>query len=144
MRITDKKENQILIDIESTSKDNEDSEELERITHNLRDELNELDAIEKVVLATKQGEQVPEGSKAGGEVSALGSLVVTLAASAASSIIPGLASTVQTWLSRHEKSKVSLEIGGDKIEVTGVSEKEQERLIDVWITRHLMINKNGH
>ncbi len=58
MTITDKKENIILINIESTSKEeedhDEDPEELERITHNLRDELTEIDAIEKVDLVIKR------------------------------------------------------------------------------------------
>jgi hypothetical protein len=96
-----------------------------------------VDAIEKVDLVTKEGEQAPEGSKAGAEVAALGSLLVTLGASAASSIIPNLANTLQSWLTRHERRKISLEIGGDKLELACISDKEQERLIDTWINRHM-------
>jgi hypothetical protein len=142
MTTTDKKEeNQLLIKIESAPKEEEeyddDQEELERITHTLRDELTEVDAIEKVDLVTKEGEKAPEGSKAGAEVAALGSLLVTLGASAASSVIPNLGSTLQSWLTRHERRKISLEIGGDKLEVSGISDKEQQRLIDAWISRHI-------
>lgn len=58
----------------------------------LRDDLTELDAVEKVDLVTKG--VAPERSK-GGELAALGSLLVTLGASAAaaagSTIIPNLA-----------------------------------------------------
>jgi hypothetical protein len=121
MTTTDKKENMLLINIESASKEEEeeDPEVLERITHNLRDDLTEVDAIEKVDLVTKEGEVPPEGSKAGAEVAALGSLLVTFGASAASSVIPNLTSTLQSWLTRHERRKISLEIGGNKLEVTG-------------------------
>ena len=140
MTITDndKEENQILINIESNSKEEEDHdqgpEDLERITHNLRDELTEIDIIEKVDLVTKEG-KAPEGSKAGAEVIALGSLLVTLGTSAVSNAIPNLANTLQSWLTRHERRKISLEIGGDKIEVTGVSDEQQQQLIESWISR---------
>jgi hypothetical protein len=141
MTLTDdkKEENQILINIESTSKEeedhDEDSEDLERITHNLRNELAEIDIIEKVDLVTKEGE-APKGSKAGGEVVALGSLLVTLGTAAVSTAIPNLSNALQSWLTRHERRKISLEIGGDKIEVTGISDEQQQQLIESWISRH--------
>jgi hypothetical protein len=126
----------LLINIQSISREEDiDLEELERNTQNLHDELNELDVIEKVNFVTK-GEQAPDGSKSGGEVVALGSLVATLAASAGSAFIPSLANTLQSWLTRHEKRKITLEIGGDKIEVTGTSDQEQQKLIDTWISNH--------
>jgi hypothetical protein len=63
MTVKDKNEkNEILINIESSSKEDGDHynpEELERITYNLRDDLTELDAIEKVDLVTKEGEVAP-------------------------------------------------------------------------------------
>ena len=138
MTIKDKKENTLLINIESTLKeDDDDPEELERITHNLRDDLTEIDAIEKVELVKKEGDEAPEGSKAGGDIVTLGSMLITLGVSAASSIIPNLANTLQSWLTRNERHKISLEIGGDKLEVLGISDKEQRRLIDVWISSHM-------
>jgi hypothetical protein len=61
------KKEKVIINIESL--DNLDyPEELEQLGHNLRDELNELDAVEKVDLVTNEGEQAPRGSKSGGEV----------------------------------------------------------------------------
>jgi hypothetical protein len=140
MTITEdkKEENQILINIESNSKEeedhDEDPEELERITHNLRDELTEIDTIEKVDLVSKG--EAPKGSKAGAEVIALGSLLVTLGTSAVSTAIPNLSNALQSWLTSHERRKISLEIGGDKIEVTGISDEQQQRLIESWINRH--------
>jgi hypothetical protein len=145
MTITDdkKEKDQILINIESTSKEeeedhDEDPEELEQITHNLRDELTEIDTVEKVDLVTKEGEEgkAPEGSKAGGEVVALGSLLVTLGTSAVSTAIPNLSNALQSWLTRHERRKISLEVGGDKIEVIGISDEQQQQLIESWLSRH--------
>ena len=133
----------ILINISESYKEDDDtvghydSEELERITYSLRDELSELDAIEKVDLVAKAGELPPEGSKAGAEVAELGSLLVTMAASAGSALIPNIANALQSWLTRHERHKISLEIGGDKLEVTGISDNEQHRLIDAWIGTHI-------
>lgn len=144
--IGNKKENQILVNIESIPKqeddddNNNDQEELERITHNLRDDLTELDAIEKVDLVRKEGEQAPEGSRAGGDIVTLGSLLLTLGTSAASTAVPNLVNALQSWLSRNDKRKISLEIGGDKMEVTGISDKEQQRLVDAWISRHMEKN----
>lgn len=136
MTLKDENENSLLINVESIQED-EDPEELERITNNLRGDLIEVDAIENVDLVTKEGELPPEGSKSGAEVAALGSLVVTLGATAASSVIPKLTNTLQSWLTRNERHKISLEIGGDKLEVTGISDKERQRLIDTWISRHI-------
>src|SRR6185437_10290906 len=110
MTLTDdkKEKDQILINIESTSTEEEDLDEdpenLERITHNLRDELTEIDTIEKVDLVSKEG-KAPEGSKAGAEVIALGSLLVTLGTSAISTAVPSLSNALQSWLTRHERRK---------------------------------------
>jgi hypothetical protein len=133
--VTNKKE-KVVVNIESLDNLNE-PEELERLSHNLRDELNELDVIEKVDLITKEGEQAPKGSKSGGDVAVLGSLLVTLGGSLASNVIPSLANTLQSWVTRQDRHTISLEIGGDKLEVTGISDKEQQRLIDTWISRHM-------
>jgi hypothetical protein len=129
------KEGKIFIRIESPDNPTE-QEELELLSHNLCDELNELDAIEKVSLITKEGEQAPEGSKSGGEVAVLGSLLVTLGGSLASNVIPSLANTLQSWVTRQDRHTISLEIGGDKLQLTSVSDKQQEKLIDAWISRH--------
>lgn len=135
MTTREKNENQILINIGPTSKDDDtDTQELETITYSLRDDLIELEIIEKVDLVTK--EMAPQRSK-GAELAALGSLLVTLGASAATSIIPNLANTLQSWLTRNERHKISLEIGGDKLEVTGLSDLEQQKLVELWISHHL-------
>jgi hypothetical protein len=61
-------------------------------------------------------------------------VVVTLAASGG--VLTTLIGTVQAWLTRHERSSVTLEMGGDKLAITGVSPESQRRLVDDWITRH--------
>ena len=96
MTLKNRKENALLINVESIHGEDEDPEELERITNNLRNDLIEVDAIENVDLVTEEGEHPPAGSKAGAEVEALGSLLVTLGASVASSVIPNLANTLQS------------------------------------------------
>jgi hypothetical protein len=138
MAIKDKRENALLINIESTLKEeDEDPEELERITHNLRDELNESDGIQKVDLVKKEDKEAPKGSKAGGEMITLGSLLLTLGASVGSTIIPNIVNSLQSWLTRNERHKITLEIGGDKLEVTGISDIEKQRLVDAWLSRHM-------
>jgi len=61
-------------------------------------------------------------------------LVVTLAASGG--VLTTLISTVQTWLTRQERTSVTLEIGGDKLVITGASSESQRHLVNAWIRRH--------
>lgn len=128
----------ILIDIKSISSSERaddigvDLEELERNTQSLRDELNELDSIEKIDLVTKRDE-APKGAKPGGELVEWGSLLVTMA----STVAPSIGNLLQSWITRHEKRKIVLEMGGDKLEVTSVSDMERDKIIDAWISSKL-------
>ena len=86
---TRQEETQIFINIESASKEEKhdiELEELEQLTHNLRDDLTELDSVEKIDLVTKEDreEKDPDGLKHKGDVVTLGSLLVTLGVTAAS------------------------------------------------------------
>lgn len=109
----------------------DDEMHLEELTHRLRTELEELD-VEKVEVA-KSG-KAPEGTKSGVDIPAWGSLLVTLATS--SGVIPSLVGTVQSWLKRDEGRSITLEIGGDKLQVTGISSEQQRRLINTWLKVH--------
>jgi hypothetical protein len=129
------KNEKVLVNIESLDGLDE-PEELERLRHNLLDELNQLDYVEKVDLVTKDVEHAPKGSKSGIEVAMLGSLLVTLGGSLASNVIPSLANTLQSWVTRQDRHSIILEIAGDKLQLTGLSDKQQEKLIDAWISRH--------
>lgn len=110
-----------------------DAEELEELTRRLREELMELD-VEAVDLV-RVGE-TPKRAKAGDPV-AWGTLLVTLAASGG--VLTTLINTLHAWLTRHERRSVTLEIDGDRLEVTGISSEEQQRLINAWVSRHIGI-----
>ena len=95
--------------LESEDETNLYSEELEKITYNLRTELSELNIIEKVDLVTEG--QAPEGTRSG-DVVAWGSLLVTLA-SAGSTVLPSLVNVIQSWSKRNDNKRITLQIGGD-------------------------------
>ncbi len=107
-----------------------DAEELEQLTRQLRGELTELD-VETVNLV-RAGE-APRGAKAGDPIT-WGALLVALTASGG--VLTTLIGALQSWLTRHERRSVTLEIDGDKLEVTGISSEEQQRLTNAWISRH--------
>jgi hypothetical protein len=107
-----------------------DTEELAQLVGRLRAELLDLD-VDDVQQPARA--EAPEESKGAGWL-ATGELVVQLAASAEAlmSIIAG----VRSWLGRNTARSVKLTIGGDGLEVSGVSSAEQDRLIDLWVSRH--------
>ena len=107
-----------------------DDEELERLTQQLRRELLEMD-VEAVDLV-REGE-APSKAKAGDAIT-WGSLLLTLAASGG--VLTTLIQVLQSWLTRHEQRSLTLEIDNDRLEITGISSKEQERLIEAWLSRH--------
>jgi hypothetical protein len=43
---------------------------------------------------------------------------------------------VQAWLGGSRQRSVKLQLGGDVLELTGVSSKDQRRLVDEWLRRH--------
>lgn len=104
-------------------------EELAELTMQLRRDLLELD-VEDVELAP--AEPPPPGSR-GIDAVALGSLIVSVAKP---EVLGLLVATVRSWLVGHGKRSIKLEIGGDLIEVSGVSSQDQRRLIDDWLQRN--------
>ena len=119
---------QLMLDIDAGP--DVDEEELAELTHQLRGELLELD-VEAVDLV-RAGE-APERAKVGDPIT-WGALLVALAASGG--VLTTLINTLQSWLTRHERRSVTLEIDGDKLEVSGISSEEQQRLINAWLSRH--------
>ena len=107
-----------------------DERELEALTLQLKDELIDLD-VESVDLA-RAGE-IPERAKVGDPVT-WGDLILQLVA--AGGVLTTLIGALQAWLTRHERRSVTVEIDGDKLELTGASAEQQQRLIDAWISRH--------
>jgi hypothetical protein len=107
-----------------------DSEELTQLTGRLRAELLDLD-VDAVSQPTRG--EAPVDAKGAGLLAAA-ELVVGLVVSpeALASIIAG----IRSWLGRNRDRSVKLTLDGDALEVTGVSSAEQDRLIELWLTRH--------
>jgi hypothetical protein len=107
-----------------------DAEEVAEAAAQLRRELLDLDvdAVEPV----RAGEP-PPGTRAV-DVAALGALVVTMAQS---QVLSHVVAVVRSWLARSPQRSIKLEFGGDALELTGVSSKEQRRLTDEWLRRHV-------
>ncbi len=122
------KTKQVILNIDAGQED--DPEEIERFTQQLREELTELE-VEGVDLV-RAGE-TPAKAKVGDPIT-WGTLLLTLAVSGG--VITTMINVLQSWLTRQERRSISLEIDGDKLEIKGISSKEQQRLINEWRSRH--------
>jgi hypothetical protein len=107
-----------------------DMERLAEMTRQLRSELLELDVEDVGLVHTGE---IPEGAKAG-DPTVWGELFVTLSASGG--ILVTLVNLIQNWLTRHERCVVTVEIGGDRLEVQGRPSEVHQRLIDAWLASH--------
>jgi hypothetical protein len=107
----------------------DDAEELAEATLQLRRELLDLDV--ETVEVPLAGEP-PPGSRAV-ELAALGTLVVTVAQS---HLLGAVVAAVGSWLAGSQKRSIKLAIGGDVLELAGMSSDEQRRLTDEWLRRH--------
>jgi hypothetical protein len=111
--------------------DGANDERLDALAGYLRNELIQLDVEE--VTALRIGEP-PEGSRAIDLVAA-GGLLVTLSQSAER--LRAVVSAISSWLRRGGGQRtVRLEIGGDSLELSGASEADQQRLIELFVSRH--------
>lgn len=106
-----------------------DAEDVAEATLQLRRELLDLDV--DAVEVPRAGEP-PPGTRAV-DLAAIGALVVTLAQS---QLLTAVVAAVQSWLSRSPRRSIKLELGGDVLELTGVSSDEQRRLTEEWLRRH--------
>jgi hypothetical protein len=104
-------------------------EEVAEATLQLRRELLELDV--EAVAIPRAGEP-PPGSRAV-DLAALGTLVVTVAQP---QLLASVVAAVRSWLAGSQKRSIKLELGGDVLELAGVSSDEQRRLTDEWLRRH--------
>jgi hypothetical protein len=105
------------------------AEDVAEATLQLRRELLELD-VEAVELA-RAGEP-PPGTRAVDFV-ALGSLVVTVANSG---LLGAVVAAIRSWVEGRPQRSIKLELGGDVLELSGVSSADQRRLADAWLRRH--------
>ncbi len=101
-----------------------DEQELAELTQHLRDDLLEtgVESIEQL-----RGAEAPTGSK--GDAVSLATLAVTLAPTA----LTGLFTMLQSWLTRHERTSITLQKGDQKVTVTGTLSKEQQQVIADWL-----------
>jgi hypothetical protein len=107
----------------------DEAEEIAEATRQLRRELLELDVV--AVELPSAGDP-PPGSRAI-DVAMLGALLVHLADP---DMLAGVVAAVQSWLSSSSKRSIKMELGGDVLELKGVSSQEQRRLTDEWLARH--------
>jgi hypothetical protein len=109
-----------------------DAERLAALTGYLRTDLLHLDVEE--VTAPRAG-QVPPGARAV-DPGAVGALLVTLGQSADS--LHAVVSAVRDWLRRGQgpQRRVRLELDGDVLELSQASSADQERLIELFVSRH--------
>jgi len=105
-----------------------DAEEVAQATLQLRRELLDLDV--DAVEVPGAGEP-PPGSRAV-DVAALGALVVNLADP---QLLAAVVATARSWLADSSRRSIKLQLGGDALELTGVSSSEQRRLADEWLAR---------
>ena len=108
-----------------------DAEEVAQATLRLRRELLDLDV--EVVEAAGVAEP-PPGSRAAVDVAALGALMVNIADP---QLLAAVVAAVRSWLAGSSRRSIKLQLGGDALELTGVSSKEQRRLADEWLARHM-------
>jgi hypothetical protein len=109
------------------------AEQLEVIGDLLRDELLGLDvsSVQRLSEGT-----APPGTR-GVDVAALGGLLVSLPATP--TMLAAVIATVSRWLKRPRQAEgvrsVHIEIDGDVLELSQVSDEEQGRLIEDWLRR---------
>ena len=108
----------------------DDKQEIDSLSRSLQDDLSHLD-VEDVHLLY---EKPPPDYKAFDGV-ALGSMVVDFVGSGA---IKEITQTVQAWIQRNENRAITIEMDdGEKIDVKGISAKDQQKIIDAWVMRQM-------
>lgn len=105
-----------------------DLEELDLLSHQLRDELLQLD-IEDVE-HLREG-TAPPGSKAV-DPAAVGAMVVTLAPA----VLPGVIGLLQSWLRGRPAAGVKVTLGRDSLELTNATTEQVEQLTRAFLARH--------
>jgi hypothetical protein len=98
-----------------------DSQELDELALQLCDELTELDIVSAELA---RGSKLPEGAK--GDPTTVGTILIKIAEVGG---IAGLTTLLGSWLSRDERRTLTLQLGENKLEITGISEAEQAKLI---------------
>jgi hypothetical protein len=120
--------NQLKVHIKGGNED--DKQEIDSLSRSLQDDLSHL-KVEDVYLLY---EKPPPDSKAFDGV-ALGSMVVDFVGGGA---IKEVTQTVQAWITRNENRSITIEMtDGERIDVKGISGKDQQKIIDAWVMRQM-------
>ena len=116
----------------SLSETGADDARLDTLTRQLRDELRQLDVRD--VRSVPASAQPPPGSR-GFDVATAGQLAVAMVGTQG---LVGVVSAVLGWLRRgHEAPRtVRLELAGDVLELSGASSEEQDRLVEMFLSKH--------
>jgi hypothetical protein len=114
------------------SEDGADAQRIETITAYLQRELDQLDVEQVSRLSLGDA---PSGTRAF-DVLAVGGLLVSLEKS--TEALNGIIAAIRNWLSRSPgpARTVRLELGGDVLELSQASAAEQQRLIELFVSRH--------
>jgi len=106
------------------------SRQLEEMTSAIRHQLLELDVAS--VERPPRG-PAPDGTR-GIDVGAIGSLIVELGK--ATPVLGLVVDLIRAWAARSPDRTVKLTIGGDTLEIAGLSELDQHIVIRDWMARH--------
>ena len=105
---------------------NGDADELDRLTHQLREELLLLD-LENVTLGRDVRE--PDGTK--GDAIAIGTLIMTLGNSA---VLVAACQVVRAWVTRGQARHATIKYGKNRtLDITGATTAQQQKLIDAFL-----------
>ena len=114
------------------AEDGADADRIDTLTGYLRDALLELDVAD--VRRAPAGPP-PPGTR-GIDVASVGALLVSLAG--ATTGLNDIVTVVRGWLSRGSgvRRSVKLTIDGDVLELAEASRADQDRLVDLFVSRH--------
>ena len=111
-----------------------DAARVDLLHRQFRQELRHVDAVDVVPSSGQLPGPVEPGAR-GLDPETMNALAVAVIGSGG---LAGLISSLRAWLGRasEETRSVRLEISGDVIELSGVTSLEQERLLQVFLSRH--------
>jgi hypothetical protein len=116
----------------SLSEQGADEARLDALGRQLRQELSQLDVRD--VRAAPTDAEAPPDSR-GIDVATVGHLLVALLGTQG---LPAVIGAVRGWLSREQAAprSVRVELDGDVLELSGASDAEQDRLVELFLSRH--------
>jgi Effector Associated Constant Component 1 len=115
------------------SEEGADAEQLDELTHSLRQELLQLDV--KDVTAQRAGHP-PPGARGELDAAQVGGLLVALGSEARG--LTAVIAAIRAWLARRRGAhrSVRLEIAGDVLELSSATAADQDQLIGLFVSRH--------